>query len=283
MEDEINLEVFLRRVNALIIENNLDNVKNAEIIIGIPKGTIGNCKRTPPQKPGINNLIKIANYFKCSIDYLIGRDQFVNQQTGDDYTEPIIIKEAYTTSMKIGMEAKDNLAYLQEDLSNEEMARIGGISVSTYLSYLSGTTPSVKALVNFSRYFQVSINHILGVSYSDEELSIDELKLLNTYRTVDIYGQRAINMVSFIELERIEDMKNFSSTASSAKLAAYRSQPDMQNAVDRLLGIDDDTAEYITGRAVAKGGKSRKLKISPEDMAEVHRLHEEEVKAKMKK
>ncbi len=66
-------------------------------------------------------------------------------------------------------------------------------------------------------------------------------------------------------------------------LDAYRSHPDMQNAVDRLLGIDDDTAEYITGRAVAKGGKSRKLKISPEDMAEVHRLHEEEVKAKMKK
>lgn len=220
MVDEIDLEVFLRRINALIIEHNLDNVKNAENIIGIPNGTIGNCKRKPPQKPGINNIIKIANYFNCSIDYLIGRDSFVNQQTSADYIEPLIIREAYTTSNKIGMEVKDNLANLQEDLSNEEMAKIGDISVQTFLSYLSGTTPSLNALINFSRHFHVSINHILGVSYSDEELSIDELKLLNTYRTVDIYGQRAINMVSFIELERIEDMKNTSTTLSAEPLVA---------------------------------------------------------------
>jgi len=39
---------------------------------------------------------------------------------------------------------------------------------------------------------------------------------------------------------------------------------------NRLLEIDSetDTIGYITGQAVAKGGKSRKLKISPEDMAD---------------
>ncbi len=92
-----------------------------------------------------------------------------------------------------------------------------------------------------------------------------------------------------------DNSKNFHNTKISTNqklteherkvLDAYRSQPCMQLAVDRLLGIDNEinTEEYITGQAVAKGGKSRKLKISPEDMAEVHRLHEEEVKEKMKK
>lgn len=143
----------------------------------------------------------------------------------------------------------------EKGYSMKQMAAALNIPYMTYVHYEKNERePNSELLVLIAKYFNVSTDYLLGRS------------LLRTSNT-DISTN----------LKLTEHEKKI--------LNAYRSQPRMRPAVDRLLGIDSetDTVEYITGQAVAKGGKSRKLKISPENMADVHRIHEEEVKAKMKK
>jgi len=143
----------------------------------------------------------------------------------------------------------------EKGYSMKQMAAALNIPYMTYVHYEKNERePNSELLVLIAKYFNVSTDYLLGRSLS---------RTSNT----DISANRILT----VREKRVLD--------------AYRSQPSMQLAVDRLLGIDSetDTTGYITGQAVAKGGKSRKLKISPEDMAEVHRLHEEEVKEKMKK
>lgn len=60
----------LERILTLIKTNGL-NDRSAEEAIGLKKGTLFNWKSNRA-KPSVDNLIKVAQYFHVSIDYLVG-------------------------------------------------------------------------------------------------------------------------------------------------------------------------------------------------------------------
>lgn len=170
--------------------------------IGIDKSTFSKWKSKPTSKIDLDITYKIAEYLNISIDDLLS-DIDINQHN-------LKIEFSDKEPAKINLEPKDNLRYLQDELTDLEMAQIGGISEETYKKYLSGATPSIQSLINYSKFFKVSINHILGISYTNEKLSIEELELLNTYRNIDYYGKYATKSIAYIEQHRMTDLEHTS-------------------------------------------------------------------------
>ena len=64
------MEKFLERLQEL--KNKDMTYKQLAKEIGIPNSTIYSWSNKS-NMPKINNIIKLSNYFKCSIEYLIGR------------------------------------------------------------------------------------------------------------------------------------------------------------------------------------------------------------------
>jgi len=69
MDEEIKIK---ERLAQLKEQHGLSSKEIAEII-GISKRSV-NDYLTGDIKPSIENLIKLANLFNCSLDYLVGRD-----------------------------------------------------------------------------------------------------------------------------------------------------------------------------------------------------------------
>ena len=70
---------FAENLNDMLIENNLD-AKNLSINLGMGNSTITryiNKNRVPT----IEYLVRIANYFNCSTDYLLGLEDEIYPQT----------------------------------------------------------------------------------------------------------------------------------------------------------------------------------------------------------
>jgi len=63
---------FGKRLKELRIENNLNLIELANYI-GVGKSTISNWE-LGQNEPTLSSLIKLANFFKVSIDFLAGRE-----------------------------------------------------------------------------------------------------------------------------------------------------------------------------------------------------------------
>lgn len=62
---------FSETFNHLLSENHVTSYKVAKDL-GISQGTMNEYKNGK-KTPTVRNLIKIADYFGCSVDYLLGR------------------------------------------------------------------------------------------------------------------------------------------------------------------------------------------------------------------
>lgn len=55
-------------------------------------------------------------------------------------------------------------------------------------------------------------------------------------------------------------------------LYQYRSKPELQAAVNLILGLGSDTPKYVYGEAAAYGGKSAKVNTTEEKLKELYRM-----------
>ena len=65
---------FVKRLQELIKEKGLNNFR-LSVESGIPRTTIVNWLNRCTV-PNINALCVLADYFKCSVDFLIGREEY---------------------------------------------------------------------------------------------------------------------------------------------------------------------------------------------------------------
>ncbi len=143
-----NLSDFVERLDSLMFDNNVSAIKLANDI-GISSTTVTRYlqdKRTP----SVETLVKLADYFHCSCDYLLGR-------TDDDtpatfYHCPRFAEQLKT--LKDHFKCSWRYFYTNTD-----------ISASRFYDWRKGkSVPSVDCIIMLAKGFNCSVDFILGRS-----------------------------------------------------------------------------------------------------------------------
>lgn len=69
---EKNKTEFQKRLEILMIMRNTSNEELAKVI-GVNKASVSNYKSTEGRMPSLESIIKMADYFGVTIDFLLGR------------------------------------------------------------------------------------------------------------------------------------------------------------------------------------------------------------------
>lgn len=133
-------------LNELMLLNGLNEKTLAEKS-GIPIACISSYVRGL-QLPYIDTLIKLADYFKCSVDYLLG------------ITDKLCEKDYYYNS---SFAQRFNELLKANNCTNYKMFDIKGISRSSFYEWKRGQSlPTLENLVKIAKFFDCSIDFILG-------------------------------------------------------------------------------------------------------------------------
>lgn len=142
------LKNFVENLNDLILDNKTeiqDMIANSGISKSNIYAYIGGY-----YLPNATNLIKLADYFECSMDFLLGIT---------DETKCIISKVRSNFIKRINLLITSNFSSVQAFLTKSKFSK------STYYSWLKrNSAPSIELVVQIAEFFGVSIDYLLGRS-----------------------------------------------------------------------------------------------------------------------
>lgn len=140
------LALFSERLNELFFDNKV-NVNEVEKVTGIPKSTLYRYLKAETV-PGMEMLIRLADYFQCSVDYLIGME-------ADD--QRFIFESCPPFSERFRFLLK------KHTVSKYKLHKELGIpNTSLYLWQSGKRVPDIENLIKLSKYFHCSVDYILG-------------------------------------------------------------------------------------------------------------------------
>ena len=142
----LNLLKFAERLSDLMFETNLNAHKFAKIL-NCGRATI-NRYTSGYKMPSVDMVIKIADYFNCSTDYLMGLDD-------EDYPQTYNKCPAF----------KDRLPNLLKhfNISRYKLQKLSNISESTLYYWSKGQTiPTIDKLITIANALDCSLDFVLG-------------------------------------------------------------------------------------------------------------------------
>jgi len=141
-----------------------------------------------------DNLVKLADFFGTSIDYILGRN--VDEQTTVHNSSPTVmrLKEVRKTA----------------GLTQREVAQALNVTTATYSRYENGLIqPGPETLKNIALLLNTSVDFLLG-SISEDNLLVDynkpikpavrsdEEKLLGVYNSLDEQSKTQLMSVAYL-------------------------------------------------------------------------------------
>ena len=109
------------------------------------------------------------------------------------------------------------------NLTQKEIAEHLGISRQAYANYETGTRePDINTILKIATFFDVSVDYLIGKEQEKKTSS----KLISGCFTLTPH--------------------------ETAVISAYREQPEMQPAIDKLLGVIDDDTVTLYSAAYSK-------------------------------
>ncbi|MBQ7351724.1 MAG: helix-turn-helix transcriptional regulator [Clostridia bacterium] len=136
---------FRERLEDLLIEHNMSKNQLSKIVGVRPDTIYGYYRRN--LLPEIHIAKRIANYFKCSLDYLFGLSEQINNNDINDLSFADTIKKLIKENNK----------------SVEKTMKELNISDRTYYRWQSGESkPLTSIIVTLAKYFDVSVDYIIG-------------------------------------------------------------------------------------------------------------------------
>lgn len=110
--------------------------------------------------PKLEILIKIAEYYQCSVDFLLGLEETNDTNQNIDYAN---------SKTDISLSDRIKSLRLSADMTQEEFGKKFGIVKSTVSLYESGkSTPNDQIKKQICDYFHVSLDYLLGVDRQGE-------------------------------------------------------------------------------------------------------------------
>lgn len=133
------------RLTELMFENSVSNKKLAEDM-GVHVTTIQRWKRDATSL-FLSDLLKLANYFHCSLDFLVGKSEKFLDYTPNEcppFYEQFrkIIEEHGTSRYRMDKETKFKDSY--------------------FTKWSKGADPHVFSLIELADYFNISIDVLIG-------------------------------------------------------------------------------------------------------------------------
>ena len=141
------METFVNRLRDLIKDNNIDNNELAKVL------ALSNVNRIYPwlnceYYPSTKILIQMADYFKCTLEYLLGR-------TEDNNFSKIKRTSKFEDRLKQIMENKK--------IRKIDMINNGICSPSSFtLWFKEHRTPQIETVIKLADYFKATIDYLLG-------------------------------------------------------------------------------------------------------------------------
>ena len=136
---------FRERLEELLIERNLSKNQLSKIINVRPDTIYGYYRKN--LMPEISIAIRIANLFNCSLDYLFGQSDSLNNNDSNELSFSETVKKLI----------KDNSKSIENTMKELN------ISDRTYYRWKSGESkPSTSLIVVLAQYFDVSIDYLVA-------------------------------------------------------------------------------------------------------------------------
>ena len=142
------LATFTETLNDLMLEN---NIKAIDLAKAIGLGTSALSRFTRGQRlPNLDSLVKLANYFKCSTDYLLGLED-------DNYTQDFLPCPPFNERLAFLLNYFHRSSY--SVYSNTD------ISQARFYDWKNGVSiPKVDNVVKLAQIFDCSVDFIIGRS-----------------------------------------------------------------------------------------------------------------------
>ena len=100
--------------------------------------------------PKINYAVKIANFFDCSLNYLMGLDELPKET---EFTQ--------NYDIKCFSDRYDSL--LEENrVTHHKLTKVCGLNYSSHYAWQHGAEPSMNSLIIIASYFGTSIDYLIG-------------------------------------------------------------------------------------------------------------------------
>lgn len=102
--------------------------------------------------PKLTHAVTLANYMNCSLNYLMGIDDSPNK---------VKFKNSYDISV---FSARYDALLKQNKVTHYKLCREVGLNYSSHYGWQHGSTPSLTSLIIIAKYFDVSIDYLVGRS-----------------------------------------------------------------------------------------------------------------------
>jgi len=141
-----NLSNFVERLSELIFDTET-NATNLSLELGFANATISHYL-TGRYLPAVENVVKLADYFNCTTDYLLG-----------------ITDENHVCKFKLCPPFGERLLYVCEyyHVSRYQLRKMTGISETVMRYWVKGkTNPSIENVVKIAKTLNCSVDFVLG-------------------------------------------------------------------------------------------------------------------------
>lgn len=142
-------ENFKNNLKELILLDHKD-ITSFSVAIGISRRSVSNWFSS--RSPKLESLIRVADYFDCSIDYLLGNTES---------------KTFYRSENPVNFFTRYTFLKQKKGLTDFQIAKICQISTSAIVKWKDGVTPEFEILVKLSSLFECSFEYLIGRSESD--------------------------------------------------------------------------------------------------------------------
>lgn len=143
MEETIKIS---DRLSELMINKGIDS-KTLAKEIGVSASTISRWKSSSKYML-LSGALKIANYFNCSLDFVVGRSE-----TMIDFTPQQVYPHFYENLRSI-ME--------QRNITRYEINAKTKIKSSHFVDWSRGSDPHILSLVELADYLEVTLDYLVG-------------------------------------------------------------------------------------------------------------------------
>lgn len=157
--------MFGDRLTKLRTERNI-SMKQCANELGIPYTTYVSYEKNE-REPKAEQLMKLADYFDVSLDFLLGRNKSHNIR--------------YNLASNLSKLLTENKSFI----TKKQLSQLLGVTPSAITNWTKGSnSPDIELLVKICDIFKIDINELIGISSDNSELLLNnhEKQVISAYR-----------------------------------------------------------------------------------------------------
>lgn len=155
------MDISLRLQKFLSQKIKISKIQPKDLMLGtsLSRSTISKLLSAVLLNPNIITVIKIATFFECDIDEVLGRKKFIHRDKIQPYVPLTLndIKSNLTSFLKIKLHQYNMTEYILE-----KNCRLGSSTITHFINTDNNRMLSTKVIVKLADYFQISIDEMIG-------------------------------------------------------------------------------------------------------------------------